>query len=84
MPVGVLVALGAKSYEILCRVVPQVAPPLNVMELKTFHPPTPLAVPAVSLQDFAAELAISFGIKLQAWPLGTYSSQSVTCTLSRS
>jgi hypothetical protein len=84
MPVGVLVALGAKSYEILCRVVPQVAPPSNVMDLKTFHPPTPLAMPAVSLQDFAAELAIGFRVKPQPWPFGTHSSHSVTWTVSRS
>jgi hypothetical protein len=37
------------------------APPLNVMDLKTFHPPTRLATPAVSLQDSTAKFAISFG-----------------------
>ena len=84
MPVDVLVALGAKSYEILCQVVPQVAPPLNVMDLKTFHPPTPLATPAISLQDFMAELTISFKVKLQAWSFRTNAGQSVTWILSRS
>jgi hypothetical protein len=59
-----LVAPGAKSYEILCGVIPQVAPPLNVMDLKVFHTPTPLAAPAIALQDFPAQLTISFRVKL--------------------
>jgi hypothetical protein len=33
------------------------------MHLKIFHPPTPLASPTISLQDFAAELAIRFRVK---------------------
>jgi hypothetical protein len=66
MPVSVLVALDAKGYEILSRVIPQVAPPLFVMDLKTFHPPARLASPAVSLQDFPAELAIGCRVKPQA------------------
>ena len=49
MSVGVLVALDAKSYEILSRIIAQSTPRLNVMDLKTFHAPTPLASPAVSL-----------------------------------
>jgi len=63
MLVSVLVALGAKSYEILSRIIAQSAPPLDVMDLKTFHSPAGLATPAISLQDFLAELAISFRIK---------------------
>ena len=82
MSVSVLVALDAKGYEILSRVIPQVAPPLFVMDLKTFHTPARLASPAVSLQDFPAELAIGFRIKPQAWPLGSDPSQSVICTSS--
>ena len=69
MSVSVLVALDAKSYEILSRVIAQSAPRLNVMDLKIFHPPARLATPAISLQNFTAELAISFRIKPQAWPL---------------
>ena len=57
-------ALDAKSYEILSRVITQTAPRLDVMDLKILHPPTRLATPAVSLQDFAAELAIGFRGKL--------------------
>jgi hypothetical protein len=35
------------------------------MDLKIFHPTTPLAAPAISLQDFPAELEISFRVKPQ-------------------
>jgi hypothetical protein len=49
MSVGVLVALDAKSYEILSRIIPQVAPGLDVMNLKTLDTPARLATPAVSL-----------------------------------
>ena len=84
MSVSVLVALDAKSYQILGRVIAQSAPRLNVMDLKILHAPARLATPAVSLQDFAAELAISFRIKPQAWPFGSDPRQSVTCTSSRS
>jgi hypothetical protein len=68
MSVSVLVALDAKSCEILSRVITQSAPPLNVMDLKIMHSPAPLASPAVSLQNFPAKLAISFRFKPQAWP----------------
>ncbi len=37
MSVSVLMALGAKSYEIFGSVVPVVAPPPNVMDLKILH-----------------------------------------------
>src|ERR1035437_921939 len=82
--VSVLVALGAKSYEIIGRIITLLASRLDVMDLKTFHPSARLATPAVSLQDMQAELAISVGIKLQAWSFGTHSSQSVSWTFSRS
>ena len=39
MPVGVLVALDAESYEILCCVITKSAPWLNVMDLKVFASP---------------------------------------------
>ena len=77
-------ALDAKSYEILSRIIAQSASRLNVMDLKILHSPARLATPAISLQDFAAELAIGFRIKPQAWPFGTDPSQSVTWTSSRS
>ena len=84
MSVSVLVALDTKSYEILSRIIAQAASWLDVMDLETLRSPAPLATPAISLQDFAAELAISFKVKLQAWSSGTDSSQSVTWTFSRS
>jgi hypothetical protein len=34
-----------------------------MMDLKAFHPPARLTTPAVPLQDFTAELAISFRIE---------------------
>jgi hypothetical protein len=49
MSVNVLVALDAKSYEILCRIIAQAAPGLEVMNLKTLDAPARLATPAVSL-----------------------------------
>jgi hypothetical protein len=83
MLVSVLVALDAKSYEIPSRAITQTAPRLNVMDLKIFHAPTPLATPAISLQNFLAKPAIIFRIKPQPWPSGTDLCQSVTCTCSK-
>jgi hypothetical protein len=84
MPVSVLMAFDAKSYEILSRVITQSAPRLKVMDLKILHASTRLAMPTVPLQDFTAELPISLGVKPQPRPFGTHSGQSVTCTSSRS
>ena len=58
-----LMTYCAESDQILGSVIAQLASPLNVMDLKTFHPPARLATPAVSLQDLAAEFAIGFRIK---------------------
>jgi hypothetical protein len=63
MSVGALVAIDTKSFQILGCIIAQLAPPLIMMVLKTFHPPARLATPAVSIQDFPAELAISFRVK---------------------
>ena len=82
--VGFLVTHDTKSDQIFCCVITQAVPPLNVMDLKIFHPPAQLATPAVSLQNFTAKLAISFRVKLQAWPLRSDSFQNVTCTSSGS
>ena len=82
MSVSVLVALDTKSYKILSRIIAQAASWLDVMDLETLDAPAPLATPAVSLQDFAAKLAISLKVKLQAWSSGTDPSQSVTWTFS--
>jgi hypothetical protein len=81
---GFLMARCAQGDQILGRVAAQSAPRLNMMHLKIFHPPTPLASPAISLQNFPAELAISFRVKPQAGPLGPDPSQRVTCRFSRS
>jgi hypothetical protein len=81
---GFLMARRAQGDQILGNIISESAPRLNVMDLKIFHPPARLTTPAVSLQDFTAELAISFRIKPQSWPLGEDSLQNVTCTSSRS
>ena len=77
MSVSVLVALDAKNYEILSRIIAQSASRTNVMHLKSLHASTRLAAPAVSLEDFTAELAIGFSIKPQARSLGRYKSHIV-------
>ena len=75
MSVSVLVAPGTKRYEILSRIIAQVAPGPNVMDLKVLDTPTRLATPAVPLQDSTAELSISLRLEFQAWPFGSNSSQ---------
>jgi len=59
-----LVARCAEGDQILGSVIAQSAPRLNVMDLKILHSPARLTSPPISLQDFPAELAISFRIKL--------------------
>src|SRR6266705_1100421 len=81
---SLLVTPDAKSYQILRRVITQLAAPLNVMDLKIVCFPAVLATPAVPLEDFTAELPIRFRAKFQAWPFGAESTHGVTCTLSRS
>jgi hypothetical protein len=81
---GFLMARCAEGDQILGDVIPQPASRLNVMDLNILRPPAQLATPAVSLQDFAAELAISFKVKSQAWPFGADPSHSVTWTFSSS
>jgi hypothetical protein len=53
-------ARHAESNQILFSIITEFAPRPNVMDLKVLHGPAGLASPAISLQDFAAELAISF------------------------
>jgi hypothetical protein len=79
-----LMATRAKSYQIPRFVLTEVASPLNVMDLKIFHPPTPLASPTVSLQDFAAKLSICFGLEPQTRPFGADSSQGAAWIASKS
>jgi hypothetical protein len=79
-----LMARCAQGDQILGSVIAQMAPRLNVVNLKIFHPPARLATPAISLQDFLTELAISFRINPQAGPLSADSFQNVTCTSSSS
>jgi hypothetical protein len=84
MSVGVLVAFDAKSYEILCRIIAELASRLNMMDLKILHSPARLTTPAISFQNFEAKLAISLGLKPQAGPHCTDLLQNPTCTSSRS
>jgi hypothetical protein len=78
LPMGFLMARRAEGNQILGSIIAQSASWLNVMYLKILHAPAPLATPAISLQDFAAELAIRLWIKPQAGPFGTDPRQSVT------
>jgi hypothetical protein len=54
------------------------------MDLKVLHSPAGLTPPAISLQDFPAELAISFGLKPQAGSLCSDPCHSIACTFSKS
>jgi zinc transporter ZupT len=58
-----LVTRDTKSYQILGGVIAQSASPLNVMGLKILHASARLASLAIALQNFPAELAISFRLK---------------------
>jgi hypothetical protein len=49
LSMGLLVAPDTKSYQILGRVITQLAPRLNVMDLKTLDRAARLATPAVAL-----------------------------------
>jgi hypothetical protein len=77
------VASSTKCHQVLGSVIAQSTPRLNVMDLKILEAPARLATPAISLQDFATEHAISFRVKPQAGPLCSDPCQSVTCTSSR-
>jgi hypothetical protein len=81
---GFLMARRTEGYQIPRRVIAQSAPWQNVMDLKILYAPARLASPSISLQDFPAELAISFRVQPQAGPLGAGPCQSVTCISSRS
>ena len=78
LPMGFLMARRAEDNQIFGSVIAQSASRLNVMDLKVLHSPARLATPAISLQDFTAELAISFRIKSHSGPLCTDLCQSVT------
>jgi hypothetical protein len=54
MSMSILVAIGAKSNEILSRIIAQVAPPLDVMDLKLLYSPAQLTTPSISLQNVTA------------------------------
>jgi hypothetical protein len=76
--VRLLVTRGTKSYQILGRVIAEATPRLDVMDLKIFRSSTELATPAVSLQNSAAELAISLWVEFQARSFGSKSIQGFT------
>ena len=78
LSMGLLVTANTKSQQILGRVITQPTPRLNVMDLKTLDRAARLATPAVSPQDFPAELAIGFRSKPQAWSFRGDPRQSVT------
>ena len=84
LPMGFFMARCAEGDQILGFVIAQSAPPLNMIDLKIFHPPVPLAAISIPLQDFTAEPAIRFRIQPQTRPFGTDPGQSVTWTFSRS
>jgi len=84
LPMSFLMACGAEGDQILGSVVAQSAPRQNVMDLKIFHPPARLTTPAVSFQNFMAELAIRLRVKPQAGPLCPDSHQIAICTSSMS
>jgi hypothetical protein len=67
--VSFLVTDDTKSYQIFSRVMAEAVPRLDVMDLKAFDLPARLAMPAIPLEDFTAELAVSLGFKLQSRPL---------------
>jgi hypothetical protein len=69
LPMDFLMARCAESDQILGGVIAQSAPRANVVDLKILYAPARLASPAISLQDFPAELAISFGFKPQTGSL---------------
>jgi hypothetical protein len=58
-----LMARHAEGDQILGSIIAQSAPRLNVMDLKKVDAPARLTTPAISLQNFTAELAISFRVK---------------------
>ena len=67
---GLFMARCADGDQFLLSVIAQSASRPNVMDLETLDGPTRLARPAVSLQDFAAELTMRFGVNPQPSPLG--------------
>ena len=57
MPMGFLMARRTEGDQILGCVIAQLAPPLDMMDLKIFHTTARLATPAVSLQNITTKLA---------------------------
>jgi len=78
LPMSFLMTRCAESDQILGRIIAQLAPPLNMMDLKILHAPARLATPPISLQNFVAELAISFWFKSQAGSFAGDPVQNVT------
>jgi hypothetical protein len=77
-------ARRAEDNQIFGSIIAQSGSRQKVMDLKIFHGSAGLASPAISLQDFTAELAIGFWIEPQAGPFGADPGQSVAWTFSRS
>jgi hypothetical protein len=79
-----LVAASAKGQQILGRVITKLTSRLNVVNLQSLDRATRLAAPTIPFEDFAAELAIGFGIKPQARAFRTNLVQVATRILSMS
>jgi hypothetical protein len=58
LPMSFLMARSAEGNQILGRVIAEAASRLNMMDMKIFHPSARLATPAVSLQNFTADLTV--------------------------
>jgi hypothetical protein len=59
MRVNCCVAVGAQSDQIALGVIAQLASPNYVMDLELIAPATVLAFPAIPLQDFHLQLAVT-------------------------
>jgi len=57
-----LVAVGAQGNEIAIRIVAQLAPPLDVMNLESGGRATSPTAPAISLQYLSAQGVVSLGV----------------------
>ena len=60
------VAVGTKGNEIAIRIIAQLAPPLDVMDLEPAQGAASLAAPAISFEDFLVQPAV--GVDIQPSP----------------
>ena len=62
----VIVAISAERDQIFAFVITQPASEANVMDLKTIGTPARLASPAITLQHFDTEFAITIWVQLKS------------------